>query len=209
MDNSSLEISERAKNFVIEALKNEAEENLGLFIEVSGESNGQYQYDLYFQDVNDRTIQDSLLEIDGLKVVIPSSSIKKLTGAKLDMSDEQDNSQLFLINPNRPTVRTFSEEMDIPGDLTSMEALKIVEILDKEINPAIASHGGYAELVSVDGSTAYVRMMGGCQGCGMAAVTLSQGIEVAIKDGVPEIEDVVDVTNHSAGTNPFYASSKK
>ncbi|NNN21299.1 MAG: hypothetical protein HKL80_04770 [Acidimicrobiales bacterium] len=209
MDNSTIEISERARNFVLGALESEAEENLGLFIEVSGESDGEYQYDLYFQDVNDKTMQDTVYEVNGLKVVIPSSSVKKLSGAKLDMSDEQDDSQLFLVNPNRPTVRTLSEDMDIPGDLSSPEALKIVEILDKEINPAIASHGGYAELVSVDGSTAYVRMMGGCQGCGMAAVTLSQGIEVAIKDGVPEIEDVVDVTNHSAGTNPFYASSKK
>ena len=78
-----------------------------------------------------------------------------------------------------------------------------------QINPQIAAHGGFAELVAVDGSIAYLRMGGGCQGCGMAAVTLSQGIEVAILDTVPEITEVVDVTDHAGGTNPYYQAAKK
>ena len=78
-----------------------------------------------------------------------------------------------------------------------------------QINPQIAAHGGFAELVAVEGSIAYLRMGGGCQGCGMAAVTLSQGIEVAILDSVPEITEVVDVTDHAGGTNPYYEAAKK
>ncbi|NIV57136.1 MAG: hypothetical protein GWN07_23930, partial [Actinobacteria bacterium] len=58
---------------------------------------------------------------------------------------------------------------------------RIREVLDTQINPAIAGHGGFAELVAVEDDTAFLRMGGGCQGCGLAQVTLSQGIEVAIK----------------------------
>jgi Fe/S biogenesis protein NfuA len=61
----------------------------------------------------------------------------------------------------------------------------------------------------VEDATAYLRLMGGCQGCGLAKVTLSQGIEVAIKDAVPEITEVVDVTDHASGTNPYFESAKK
>jgi Fe/S biogenesis protein NfuA len=82
-------------------------------------------------------------------------------------------------------------------------------VLDHQINPSIALHGGHAELVAVEEDTAYLRLSGGCAGCGMAAVTLSQGIEVAIFDAVPEIRRVVDVTDHASGTNPYYEAAKK
>jgi Fe/S biogenesis protein NfuA len=82
-------------------------------------------------------------------------------------------------------------------------------VLDEQINPAIAAHGGRAELVTVEDGTAYLRLGGGCQGCGMATVTLSQGIEVAILDAVPEVTQVVDVTDHASGTNPYFESAKK
>ena len=80
---------------------------------------------------------------------------------------------------------------------------------DSQINPSIASHGGYAELVAVEEDVAYLRLSGGCQGCGMASVTLSQGIEVVIKESVPEITRVVDVTDHASGANPYFESAKK
>jgi Fe/S biogenesis protein NfuA len=95
------------------------------------------------------------------------------------------------------------------GDLSSEVAQRVHEVLHAHINPMIAAHGGRADLVSVDGSRAYLRLSGGCQGCGMATVTLSQGIEVAIKEAVPEITEVVDVTDHASGTNPYFESSKK
>ncbi len=86
---------------------------------------------------------------------------------------------------------------------------KVEAILENEINPGIASHGGFIELLDVEGSTVYIRMGGGCQGCGMASVTLKQGVERAIRDGVPEVGAILDTTDHAAGTNPFYAPSAK
>ncbi len=82
---------------------------------------------------------------------------------------------------------------------------RVHQLLEQAINPAIASHGGYASVVKVEDHIAFVEMGGGCQGCGLAAMTLRQGIETAIKQHVPEIEEVVDVTNHAAGENPFYS----
>jgi Fe/S biogenesis protein NfuA len=97
-----------------------------------------------------------------------------------------------------------------PGaGLDTDTARRVTAVLDHEINPAIASHGGHAELAGIEGATAYLRLGGGCQGCGMASVTLSQGIEVAITQAVPEIDRVVDVTDHASGTNPYFEPAKK
>ena len=78
------------------------------------------------------------------------------------------------------------------------------ELLDREINPAIAAHGGWIQLLDVKDDVVYISMGGGCHGCGMADVTLRQGVEVRIKETVPDIRAVVDTTDHAGGTNPYY-----
>jgi Fe-S cluster biogenesis protein NfuA/hemerythrin superfamily protein len=96
-----------------------------------------------------------------------------------------------------------------PADLYGDVAQRVTQVLDHQINPAIALHGGHAELVSVEGEAAYLRLSGGCSGCGMAAATIAQGIEVAIFKSVVDITRVVDVTDHASGTNPYYVPAKK
>jgi Fe-S cluster biogenesis protein NfuA len=81
---------------------------------------------------------------------------------------------------------------------------EIQEVLAKRINPGVSTHGGQVELVDVRGTSVYLRLKGGCQGCGAANVTLKQGIEKAIRAKVPEVTEIVDVTDHAAGRNPFY-----
>ncbi|RME74199.1 MAG: hypothetical protein D6785_16115 [Planctomycetota bacterium] len=93
--------------------------------------------------------------------------------------------------------------------LNTPEAKQVKELLDQHINPAVASHGGRITLVDVKENRVFVKMEGGCQGCGMAMVTLKQGVEAMIKEALPHIEEVVDVTDHSKGSNPYYQSSKK
>jgi Fe/S biogenesis protein NfuA len=109
---------------------------------------------------------------------------------------------LVIRNPNTPT----SPGLDLGEDveLTGTTEEKVRQLLDEQVNPAIAMHGGVATLVSVDGSTANLELGGGCQGCGLAAVTLRQGIETAILGAIPEITEVVDVTNHDLGENPYF-----
>lgn len=86
---------------------------------------------------------------------------------------------------------------------------KVAEVLNTRINPAVAMHGGIVDLIDVQGNTVFIQMGGGCQGCGMADVTLKQGIEVEIRAAVPEVGEILDSTDHAAGRNPYYTPSKK
>ena len=94
-----------------------------------------------------------------------------------------------------------------PGEpqLDSPEAEAIQRLLDERINPGVAAHGGYIELLDLRQDTAYIRMGGGCQGCGMADATLRQGVEIEIKREVPSITQIIDVSDHASGENPYYA----
>jgi Fe/S biogenesis protein NfuA len=85
---------------------------------------------------------------------------------------------------------------------------KVQELIDNMINPAVAGHGGFVDLIDVKDNKVYLQMGGGCQGCGAADVTLKSGIERLIKEELPEVEEVLDTTDHASGTNPFYAPSK-
>jgi Fe/S biogenesis protein NfuA len=86
---------------------------------------------------------------------------------------------------------------------------KVQDLIEKAINPAISGHGGFVDLVDVKDNVVFLAMGGGCQGCGMADVTLRQGIEALLRDEIPEIAEVVDATDHQSGENPFYAPAKE
>lgn len=81
---------------------------------------------------------------------------------------------------------------------------KIQYLIDAQINPGVAEHGGSVQIVEVKDDSVYLRLHGGCQGCSAADFTLKQGIEVIVKRAVPEIQQIIDLTNHSAGLNPYY-----
>ncbi len=85
---------------------------------------------------------------------------------------------------------------------------RVQELIETMINPAVAGHGGYVELIDVQESRVYLQMGGGCQGCGAADVTLKSGIERLIKEELPEITEVLDTTDHASGSNPYYAAGK-
>lgn len=95
-------------------------------------------------------------------------------------------------------------------DLPSEGDLKwaIGDLLERQINPAVASHGGFVELIDVKKNNVYLRLGGGCQGCGAADVTLKQGIEKAIRELVPRVGEILDTTDHGAGRNPYYSPGK-
>ena len=89
-------------------------------------------------------------------------------------------------------------------DLTT----RVQELIDSTINPAVAGHGGFVQLIDVKENKVYLQMGGGCQGCGAADFTLRQGIEAILRKEVPEILQVLDVTDHAAGMNPYYRPAK-
>jgi Fe/S biogenesis protein NfuA len=197
-----LTITDSARDKILEVRASEPEpETLALWVEVSGESGGAYTYTMELRPLEDAGEADVVQRHDDLSVVLDADSIEALAGATLDVGA----GGMVMQNPNRPAPPAPRPQADLSGPV----AQAVAAVLANEINPAIASHGGVAELVAVEDNIAYLRLGGGCQGCGMAAVTLSQGIEVAILDAVPEIEQVIDVTDHASGTNPYFESAKK
>lgn len=206
-----LDVTDAARATILDVRSSESDSaQLALWLEVSGASGAAYTYDMWFQVAADAGDGDVVQHHDGLAVVVVSDSTEKLKGATLDVSTDGDGG-LVIVNPNVPTAGRESPAMgDRPkADLSGTVAQRVINILDEQVNPSIAMHGGHAELVGVEGETAYLRLSGGCQGCGLAQVTLSQGIAVAIEDAVPEITNVVDVTDHEQGANPFFEPSKK
>jgi len=184
-------------------------ETLVLWVEVDGEQNGAFTYLMEFRAEAELADDVAVQHHDDLSVAVPETSVDRLRGASLELV----GGGMVMQNPNRPVAESpFAAGRDPnlpPPDLSGEVAQRVVQVLEEQINPAIAAHGGQAELVAVENSIAYLRLGGGCQGCGMASVTLSQGIEVAILDSVPEITEVVDVTDHASGDNPFYEAAKK
>jgi len=85
---------------------------------------------------------------------------------------------------------------------------RVQELIDTMINPAVAGHGGYVELIDVQDKRVYLQMGGGCQGCGAADITLKAGIERLLREEIPEIVEILDTTDHASGTNPYYAAGK-
>jgi Fe/S biogenesis protein NfuA len=185
-------------------------ESLALWVEVSGTIAGAYSYDMYFRAANDAQPDDWTGAQNGLAIVVPADSAPRMEGSVLDVNSNLLAGGMTIRNPNRPPTPQASPVITgPPPDLSGDVAQRVIQVLDRQINPAIAAHGGRAELVAVEDGTAYLRLSGGCAGCGMVAVTLSQGIEVTINESVPEIARIVDVTDHAAGTNPYYEPAKK
>jgi Fe/S biogenesis protein NfuA len=208
MTESIVTVTEAAKNRAIGVRMEEPDgEKLVLFLEVTEPNGFEYGYDLYFDDEGAIKPTDVVQQEGELKVVIPAESVDKLRGATLDLSKNLLNPGWVVDNPNSPSPAVGTGIK--PEDLSGTVEERISQVLEQVVNPAIAMHGGQADLVAVEGATAYVQMSGGCQGCGLASVTLTQGIEVAIRDAVPEIEQVVDATDHASGENPYYQPAKK
>jgi Fe/S biogenesis protein NfuA len=205
-----LSLTDEARNVVIDALNNEEQsDTLALFVEVTGTRGAGYSYDLYFSDRSDAP-EGAAVGVDGgVTIVIPEKSVDRLRGSRLEFASEGGGG-LVLVNPNIPTPEEINP--GVPADIlalgvTGPMAVLAMEVLESSINPAIASHGGRADLIALDEEkkVAYVKLSGGCQGCAMSRMTLSQGIETSLIEAIPELTGVIDVTDHASGENPFYA----
>ncbi|MDE2869430.1 MAG: NifU family protein [Chloroflexota bacterium] len=213
-DQPLVQVSDAARDLVL-AYRGHSDkpnpERLAMWVEITGVSGSGFSYDMYLKSVDDAAPDDAVVTTaDGLHVVIPAGSVDQMQGSTIDLSDSPGGGGLFVRNPQSPSPAvggaTAGQATAAPSGPV---AERVIQVLDHQINPAIAAHGGHAELVAVEDDVAYLRLSGGCQGCGMASVTLSQGIEVALRDNVPEISRVVDVTDHAAGANPYYEAAKK
>jgi Fe/S biogenesis protein NfuA len=184
-------------------------ERQAMWVEVTGTTGGEWTYNISLKPIDGAGPEDSLQYADDLGIVVPAADVERLRGATVDWSDDLMSGGLMVVNPNKPDPSSPAVGGRPPADLSGPVPQRVMQVLSEQINPAIAAHGGSAELVAVEEDVAYVRLGGGCVGCGMASVTLGQGIEVAILQAVPEVRQVIDVTDHASGTNPYYEAAKK
>lgn len=178
------------------------DDEFALSIEVTGFRGTQFSYELAFVALSDKKEGWVEERHDDMAVIFPAQDSEKLDGSALELTDEG----LVMNNPNSPAPPAMTAPA---GDLEGPMVDRVQQVITQQVNPAIASHGGGAELVSIDGTIAYLRLFGGCQGCGLAQVTLKQGIERIILESIPELTSVVDVTDHASGDDPYYESQKK
>lgn len=175
-------------------------DQLALRVEITGSSGPEFTYDLSFEEIEAVGDDHHRYMVGDLTVAIPNDSVDNLRGAELDVP-RTGGGGLVIRNPNRPDPLA-GVDIELTGDV----AEKVTQLLEASINPALASHGGYASLMGVDeNNRVFVTMGGGCQGCAASAATLTAGIRRSIMDAIPEVTDVVDATDHSAGENPFYS----
>jgi Fe/S biogenesis protein NfuA len=164
--------------------------NATLRLRITGRQGPRFRYEIALEDPLDRAEGDLAIDDHGLTVVVDAESARDLAGSTISLDERVPGGALHIENPN--------EGWKDPV------AAAVQDVIDRQINPGIASHGGMVTLLDVREDTVYIQLGGGCQGCAAVPATLRQGIEVAIKEQVPQISAVVDTTDHAAGTNPYY-----
>jgi Fe/S biogenesis protein NfuA len=189
-------ITEAARDKVLEILKDGDRHGVALRVAITGRGRGPggFGYELELVEEDEKAPDDLVIDAGGFKIVVDAMSAPKLEGAVVDYLDDPMDSGFKIENPN-----SFFEDP---------VAMKVQQVLDDQINPAVADHGGFVMLLDVKDETAYIQLGGGCQGCGMVDVTLKQGIEVRIKEAVPAIREIIDSTDHAGGKNPYFQPAK-
>ena len=188
-----LKVTEAAQEKIRAVIEAEEAEVEGLRISIQGKTATDFQYSLGL--ATEAQADDVVVACEHFNVLVDAESAPDLQGVVIDYVDDLNSSGFNIENPNTPT-------WDDP------KAQQIQELIDERINPAVAAHGGQIELLNVEADSIYIHMGGGCQGCGMANVTLKHGIEAMIQEVFPEIKHVIDTTDHASGDNPYYSPSK-
>jgi Fe-S cluster biogenesis protein NfuA len=156
-------------------------------------------------------VAEAILGVPGIEeVVLSDNAVTVGHAAGVEWCDLEERVRYAIttavagLNAVARTAAPASQQMD---DDAMYEV--VAEIFRVDINPSVAQHGGAVELIDVQDATVVLRLMGGCQGCGMANVTLRQGIEGTLKQAVSGLKGIQDITDHSAGTDPYFSSEKK
>ena len=196
-----ISISETAQNYFSRLIEQQDEDGLGLRLSVNHAGTPGASCDLQFCPEGQSMPDDSVLEFSGFSMFVAKASEQWLDKAEIDFEEDDTGGQL--------TIKAPGIKGSEPAADASLED-RVAWLLETEINPALASHGGRVALVEItDAKEVILQFGGGCHGCGMADVTLKQGIEQTITRQIPEITAVKDATDHQSGTNPYYASDSQ
>jgi Fe/S biogenesis protein NfuA len=167
----------------------------GLRVAITGRTAGAFVYDMGLVSPGEERAGDLVVDgaVPGIPIHVPLAAVPYLDGIELDA--DLPFGAIRVNNPNPLWLDPLAEAVQ--------------RLLDEDINPSVASHGGHIDLLDVADGIAFIHMGGGCQGCGMAEVTLGQGVRTAILAQFPAIHEVRDTTDHAQGANPYYQAAKK
>ena len=210
-----LTLTDKAIEVVRSYLDQSGGELTALRVAVSGGSPVAPDFELTLVGPDEIRSGEKELDVSGLIIVVNEETAPRLEGATVDFVERVNESGFEVRmapaggNPVESTPGTSA-----PGESTPVEsttgaaptgplAERVREVLDSQINPAIAAHDGAITLVDVRDTEIYLEMSGGCQGCAMSRMTLRQGVERMVLQAVPEITVIHDVTDHASGENPF------
>ena len=190
--------TDRAREMVRTFVDETDEGPQALRIAVAG-SPAAPRFDLTLVDAHERRDDEREVDGGGFTVLVRESDIATLDGAAVDFVDRVNESGFEV----RPRAATSAGAPRTGGEPTGEIAERVRSVLDSQVNPAIAAHGGLISLVDVEETEVYVEMSGGCQGCALSRMTLRQGVERMLREAVPELTAVHDVTDHASGANPY------
>lgn len=162
-----------------------------LRVRILAKEGPRFRYEIALEDPLDRTDDDLVVDLDGLSLAVDPVTAADLAGSTVDLDAGVTGGGLRIDNPNEGWQDPLAKAVQ--------------EVLDRQINPGVGSHGGMVTLVEVRDGAAYLRFGGGCQGCAAVDVTLKHGVEQAIRAAVPQVTAIVDATDHAAGANPYYS----
>lgn len=191
-----IEISKSAQRHFRKLIEAQGGDGLGIRLHVRDAGKPAADCELEFCSIDERDNDDWTVECEGFALYVDVDSARWLNDASIDYKSQPTGGELIVHAPN---IRGSEPSVDSPL------ALRVQHLLDAEINPQLAAHGGRVQLESVSADNAVVlRFGGGCQGCGMADVTLKQGVEKTLRARFTEISAVLDATDHAAGHTPYY-----
>ena len=197
-----LQVTPAARLQLLAVLARQAEP-AALRILVKNPGHGEPHYDMALEPRDAVREGDAVVELEGARILIDAASRFAVKGATVDFRDDPLQPG-FVVEAPRAETPGIPEAFDASDPL----AAQVHSVLEHHVNPAIAAHGGHAQLVGVKDDIVFVALGGGCQGCSMAAVTLKQGIEQILRQAIPRIRAVVDATDHALGRDPFYSADK-
>lgn len=194
-----LTFSERARDMVLSFMEQNGSDEQALRITMAPGSPLAPRFELTLVAAHDRGPEDLEVDGGGFSVFVRGDHAPRLEGATVDYVERLTESGFEI----RTVPGAGAETSGPTGEIAD----RVRAVLDREVNPGIASHGGMITLIDVQDTEIYLEMSGGCQGCAMSRLTLRQGVERMIRQEVPEITAIHDVTDHAAGTNPFFTGA--
>ncbi len=195
LKNAPFSVTEAAQDQIQQRLQNDTTLK-GLRIHAKIISPKKARFSVAFVPVTAEVAKDFVIRVGEFDVYVDPDSLLYLEGCTVDLDAEQELG-LSISNPDK-------EVQPLSGSAKEI----MQQLLDEQINPMVAAHGGFIDLINIEDGRVYLEFGGGCKGCGMVDATLKQGVEVIVKEQIPDIVEILDVTDHANGTNPYFKPGK-